>query len=354
MDGSGLAPLLKLLSQGVQVKYASFTRSKRLKSVKLSESRRKLVATAINRGQLEEVKVSEAIKDCDRIIVSYVTWLNSDIDRRDLVSVYREICDLGWKPELHLIQTGVHELGLMDRIVGILEREGRRPKLFYLPLTSIFRRRIPIAGPPVDGEVRPIISALTGRRQLFPGLSYVETEAATLTRLLIEAASYGAAVELALILYRRYGVLHSESLRHLIGRAGMLPWHRRMGAALLMLLEELEGAELQKSLIAGAVSKVMRESNKVLSSLLTERLKSKRSARILLIDVPAQKVDKLRRNYRVIHLTRSEFLSRKLSQKIEAAVLASDDREVIGLLKNLVSDGGVVIDLSSFRCIRFE
>ncbi|MEM0482681.1 MAG: hypothetical protein QXM16_07355 [Nitrososphaerota archaeon] len=354
MDGSGLTLLFKLLKDGVRVQYSPFIPSKSLKTLRVGEAARKLVANAINKEQLEEVKVHEAISNCDSIVVSYIHWLNSDIDKRDLAHVYREICDHSKSATLRIVQTGLHELGLMDWLETILQRRNRDWRLFYLPFTKIFKRRVPLGGPPIDDQVRPIISALCGRKQLIPGLGYLEAETVAFTQLLSEAASYAAAVEAGLILYRRYGTLQSENLPQFVGRYRRIHWRGRLGDSLLMLLEELEGAELQRSLAAGAVSRLIREGDKVVLDLLTKSFKSKKTARILLLGTTPQLVDKISRKFKVIYLAKSELGSKKMPHKIDAAIVSGVDDKVFSLLKGLLSEGGVIIDLSHFRLIKRE
>jgi hypothetical protein len=354
MDGSGLSLLFRLLKNGLQVHYSPFVAGRRLKTLKVGEAARKLVANAINKGQLKEVKTSEAISSCDILVISYIHWLNSDIDKRDLAHIYREICDHAGSKTLRIVQTGLHELGLMDWLGTILQRQTRDCRLFYLPFTRIFKARVPVGGPPIDDHVRPVVSALCGRKQLIPGLSYLEAEAAALTQLLSEAAAYAAAVEVGLILYRRYGVIQPENLPKFLGEKRGIHWRRRLGDSLLLLLEELEGSELQRSLAAGAISRLIREGDKVVVDLLTKYFKSKKMARILLLGTSPQLADKIGRKFKVAYLPRSELGSRKTPQKVDAAIVAGVDAGTISLLKGLLSEGGVIIDLSHFRLIRSE
>lgn len=352
MDGSGVNALIRLLESGLEVRYSPYIPRRRLKSMKFSESRRRLIANAINRGQLKEVKFREAVSDTERIIISYIAWLGADIDNKDLASVYREISERSEKPGVQLIQTGLHELGLMDRLAQLLAGGGL--SLYYLPLPRVFRKRVPLAGPPVDAETRSVLSALAGRRQILAGLHYMEAEAAALAQLFSEAASYAAAVEVGLMLYRRYGVLHSESVHKLTGYGRTVPWRGRLGGSLLILIEELEGDMLQKSLVARAISKVIKESDKVLSELLTRRLSSKSSARVLLADAPPEIIERVRRRFRTLCLRRSDLLSRAELQRIDAAVVSSAEDEILHRLRNMLSEGGIVIDLNYFRCIKIE
>ncbi|GBC70277.1 hypothetical protein HRbin02_00041 [Candidatus Calditenuaceae archaeon HR02] len=354
MDGSGLPLLFKLLKNGLQVQYSPFMPGRHLKALKVSEAARKLVANAINKGWLKEVKVREAISSCDILAISYIHWLNPEIDKRDLAYVYREVSDHARSTTLRIVQTGLHELGLMDWLENILQRQTRDWRLFYLPFPRIFKGRVPVGGPPIDDQVRPIVSAICGRKQLIPGLSYLEAEAATFTQLLSEAASYAAVVEVGLILYRRYGILQPENLSQFVGPYRRIHWRSRIGDSLLTLLEELEGAELQRSLAAGAISRVIKEGDRVVVDLLTKYFKSKKMARILLIGTSPQLVDKIGRKFKVSYLAKSELRSKKTPQKVGAAIIVGVDAGTISLLKGLLSEGGVIIDLSHFRLIKSE
>lgn len=354
MDGSGLYLLFKLLKNGLDVRYSPFMPGRRLKTLRVSEGARKLVANAINRGQLKEVKIREAISSGDRLVISYIHWLHSDIDRRDLAHVYREVSEHAGGASLCIVQTGLHELGLMDWLKTILHRQPRDWRLFYLPYPKIFEGRVPVGGPPIDELVRPVVSAMCGRKQLIPGLSYLEAEAAALTQLLSEAASYAAAVEVGLILYHRYGILQPENIIHFVGRHRRVYWRRRIGESILMLLEEMEGEELQRSLSAGAISKVIKEGDRVIVDFLTKRFKSRKMARILLLDTSPQLADKIGRKFKVAYLAKSELRSKKAPQKVDAAIVVSVDAETINLLKGLLSEGGIIIDLSHFRLIELE
>ncbi len=354
VDGSGLSLLFKLLKSGLQVQYSPFVPSRRLKTLRVSEAARKLVVNAINKGQLEEVKIREAISSCDRLVISYIHWLNSDIDKRDLAHVYREVSDHAGGTTLRIVQTGLHELGLMDWLQTMLQRQTRDWRLFYLPFTRIFKASVPVGGPPIDEQVRPVVSALCGRKQLIPGLSYLEAEAAALTRLLSEAASYAAAVEVGLILYRRYGIMQFENLPQFVGKYRRIHWRRRLGDSLLMMLEELEGSELQRPLAAGAISRLIKEGDKVVVDLLAKYFKSKKMARILLVGTSPQLADKIGRKFKVVYLAKSELGSKKTPQKVDAAIVAGVDARTISQLKGLLSEGGVIIDLNHFRLIRSE
>jgi len=353
MDGSGVNQLFKLLRNGLHVQYSSFLQTRRLKSLRISDAGRKLVANATNKGQLEEVKISEIISKCDRIVVSYIHWLNSDIDKRDLAYVYGQIANRAEDKEAHIIHTGIHGLGLMDWLASVLQQNSGKKRLFYLPPARIFRGRVPVGGPPINTQARPIISVLAGRSQLFPGLSYIEAEAATLTQLLCEAALYAAAIETGLILYRRYGILHSENLHNFVGKS-RISWRGKMGSSLLVLLCELEESEIQKSMIAEAIARVLRESDKTVRDLLTKHLSPKKQGRILLLNATPQIVEKISRKFKVLYLTKSEIGSKRMQARIDAAVVASPDAETLGLLKNLINEEGIIIDLSTLRLIRPE
>ncbi|MEM4199438.1 MAG: hypothetical protein QW234_03900, partial [Nitrososphaerota archaeon] len=75
---------------------------------------------------------------------------------------------------------------------------------------------------------------------------------------------------------------------------------------------------------------------------------------ILLLNATPQIVEKISRKFKVLYLTKSEIGSKRMQARIDAAVVASPDAETLGLLKNLINEEGIIIDLSTLRLIRPE
>lgn len=351
MDGSGLPLLLRLLKGGMQVRYSSFL-NKPLKAFRVNESSRKLMASAINSGQLEESRVEEIVSTTHRLVICHVEGLSPDIDKRDLSHIYRKICDLASNAEPEIVHTSIHQLGLMDWFRALVEQRGFKGHLYYLPHPLIVRGKLPVGGPPIKAELRAVVSLLAGRAQLFPGLAYSEAEAIALARLLKDAATYAAYLEAGLIVYKRYGVLHSETAAKLLGKGREGVWRRLAGIALLTLLEDTEDTEFQRSMLAGVVSRVLRESDKVVADILTKRLRNRRSARILVVGCRCQALETLKKRFKVSYIPLSEIKNRRLPTKIEAVISATRDQKILEQLKNLTGREGVLIDLTYFQVIK--
>ncbi|MEM0444960.1 MAG: hypothetical protein QXW60_04430 [Nitrososphaerota archaeon] len=351
VDGSGLPLLYRLLRGGWRIRYSSFMR-RPLKGFKADERRRKLIASAVNSGQLVEGRLDEVASSFPMLVISHIRGLVPDIDRRDLGHIYQKICESAEIVEMGIVHVGVHELGFMNWINTLIEQHGFKGYLYYLPHPLIIKRKIPVGGPPIRDEARDLVSSLTGRAQLFPGLPYTDAEAITLTWLLKEAAAYAAYVEAGLILYKRAGVLHTEIATQLLGGGRGAVWRRMASVALLTLLEDLEDSELQKSMLAGSVVKVLREGDKTVADILLKRLGERKSPRILVVGCRLQSLEKLKKRFKVYHVSSSEVGGRRVPQKVDAAILSVASRKLLEQLKELMAKESLVIDLANYRIVR--
>jgi len=346
MDSSGIPLLLRLIRSNICVTYCPFTPVGGLRRLRLTRSAKTLILAAINNGSLLEGRLQTEICRNDIIMVSYISMLGDQIDDRDVAYVY-DLVRMKCKGEAHVVHVGLHKPGFMVRIVETLRTANDQVRIYFVPYPLLMRGKIPVAGPDIEEEVKDVMLALAGRARIFPGLSYLEAEAVSLSMLLTDAAAYAAVVEMAQILAKNYGASLTARARALLGGEGSR-WLGRVGNRVLELLCEVEAQGIEKTLLAGAIRKIYSDAPKLLKDLVRPEKKVKKVRSILIIGSKPAFIDRLKARYVVRHMTSRDFLEKGARQTADLVILSTKSSRVYEAVKSSHLTRSIIFDLNTY------
>ncbi len=344
MDSSGIPLLLRLIRSNIGVTYCPFTPMGGLRRLRLTRSAKTLILAAINNGSLLEGHLKTEICRNDIIMVSYISMLGNQIDDRDVAYVY-DLVKRKCRGETRVVHVGLHKPGFMMKIVETIGTANDRMRVYFVPYPLLMRGKIPVAGPDIEEEVKDVMLALAGRARIFPGLSYLEAEAVSLSMLLTGAASYAALVEMAQILAKSHGVSLTARARALLGGMEGARWLGTVGNRVLELLCEVEAQELEKTLLAGAIRRIYGDAPKLLKDLVRPE---KKVRSILIIGSKPAFIDRLDARYVVRHMTSRDFLEKGARQTADLVILSTKSRRVYEAVKSSHLARSIIFDLNTY------